>query len=95
MAKDFGLMKAKKNMTMAERFEIMGQNIMEGKKMEEKMKEVRRVQDQGAIDKNASHRIASIATDLMINKGVGYVEAQEQAKEIYKKEVEADKEHKE
>ena len=95
MAKQLGLHKAKKNMTRAEKFEMMRQNIIEGKKMEEKMREVRRVQDQGAQDQNASQRIASIATDLMINKEMPYVEAQEKAKEIYQQEVEAAKGHKE
>ena len=89
MEKQFGMDKLKKNMTREQRFENMRSNIQNGKKLQEEMKETRRVQEQGSADKEASSEIASIATDLMINKDVPYVEAQEQAKEIYKQRVEA------
>jgi hypothetical protein len=89
MEKEFGITKAKKNMTREQRFETMRDNILQGKKMQEDMKEVRRVQEQGKSDEVASQRISSIATDLMINHDVPYVEAMEQAKELYKQEVES------
>lgn len=87
MEKQLGMNKHKKNMTREERFENMRQNIESGRKIQEEMKEVRRRQEQGNIDKEASQRISSIATDLMVNHGIPYVEAQEKAKEIYQEEI--------
>lgn len=87
MEKQLGMNKHKKNMTREERFENMRQNIESGRKIQEEMKEVRRRQEQGNIDKEASQRISSIATDLMVNQGIPYVEAQEKAKEIYQEEI--------
>ena len=89
MEKQYGITKHKKSMTRAERFETMRQNIEQGKDIQEKMKETRRLQEQGKSDEIASARIASIATDLMINHDVPYVEAQEKAKELYKQEIES------
>jgi len=89
MEKQFGITKHKKSMTRAKRFEAMRQNIEQGKDLQEKMKETRRLQEQGKADETASARIAFIATDLMINHNVPYVEAQEKAKELYKQEVES------
>lgn len=89
MEKKLGISKHKKSLNRAERFEMMRQNILHGKELEIKMKETIRVQDQQKLDESSSHRISSIATDLMVNKGVPYVEAVEQAKEIYKQEIES------
>lgn len=89
MEKQLGMHKLKKNMTREQRFENMRRNIEAGNKMQDEMKNVRRLQEQGQQDQDAAARIASIATDLMVNKEVPYVEAQEQAKEIYKREIEA------
>jgi len=95
MEKKLGLDKYKKGLSRAQRFEMMAQNIMEGKKKEADMKEFRRQQENESSDKAASSRISSIATDLMINKGMNWAEAQDKAKEIYKQEVETAVGHKE
>ena len=89
MEKQLGITAYRKKMTQAERFEIMSQNIEQGKKIQEEMKNTRRVQSQGKADEEAANRISYIATYLMINKEVPYVEAYAQAKELYKQEVEA------
>ena len=89
MEKQLGLHKYKKNMTNKQRFELMSQNIEEGRKLQENMKEVRRIQEQGKSDEVASQRISSIATDLIVNKGLDWVSAQEEAKEVYKREIES------
>jgi hypothetical protein len=89
MEKRLGLDKYKKSLPRAERFEMNRQNIIAGRKMEEEMKEIRRVQENGAEDKKASERISSIATDLMFNKKMDWVSAQAEALEVYKREVES------
>ena len=94
MEKRLGLTKHKKNMTREEKFRQMSENIAEGKKMQERMKEVRRLQEQGKQDEVDSARISSIATDLIFNEGMDWVSAQEEAKERYKREVESAKEDK-
>jgi len=89
MEKRLGLDKYKKGLPRIQRFEMMSQNIIEGKKKEAEMKELRRRQENESDDKLASTRIASIATDLMINKGMDWVSAQAEAAEVYKREVES------
>ena len=87
MEKQMGLDKYKKKMSRTERFQMMERNIENGKGLQHKMKETRRVQERKKIDETAANRISYIATDLMINHDVPFVEAQEQAKELYKKEI--------
>jgi len=89
MEKQLGITKMKKKMTNKERFEQMSQNIEHGKDLQKQMKETVRIQSQKKLDEGSAARISSIATDLMINKDVPYVDAVEQAKELYKQEVEA------
>ena len=88
MEKQMGLAKYKKSLSRTQRFEMMADNIQSGKKMQTQMKEVRRLQEQDKLDEKSANRIASISTELMV-KGVPYVDAINQAKEIYKKEVES------
>ena len=90
MEKRLGLGKYKKGLPKEQRFEMMRQNIIEGKKLEAQMKEVRRVQENQTNDNVSSARIASIATDLIINQGMDWVKAQEEAVKIYKNEVESE-----
>lgn len=91
MEKQFGISKYKKKMSRAQRFENMRENILHGKELEAKMQEVRRVQEQKKSDDNSANRIASIATDLIVNKEMDYVTAMEEAKKIYQAESENQK----
>ena len=87
LEKQMGLGKYKKSLTRSQRFEMIVDNIKNGKKLQDEMKEVRRLQEQGKLDEISANRIAFISTELMV-KGVPYVDAINQAKEIYKQEVE-------
>jgi hypothetical protein len=89
MEKRLGLDKYKKSLPRAQRFEMMRQNIESGNKMQEQMKETKRLQENQKSDSIASARISYIATDLMINKGMDWVSAQAEAVEVYKREVES------
>ena len=80
LEKKMGLSKIKKNMSRNERFELMRQNIINGKKQEEEMKDLRRRQEQANQDQVNSNKIASIATELMIKNGISYIDAIEEAK---------------
>jgi len=86
LEKRLGLNKHKSKMTNKERFERMQENIAEGKKKQEEMKEVRRLQEEGATVEVDNNRIASLATELMISEDLSYIEALEKAKEVYEKE---------
>jgi hypothetical protein len=88
MEKQMGLAKYKKSLTRSQRFDMMSDNIKAGKEAEERMREVRRLQEQGKLDEVSANRISSIATGLMV-KGIPYVDAINQAKELYKQEIEA------
>jgi len=90
MEKRLGLDDYKKSLPRSQRFEMMRQNIIAGKKLEEDMKDLRRRQENEKSDTIASSRISSIATDLMINKGMDWVQAQEEAAKIYQQEVESE-----
>ncbi|HRT03117.1 MAG TPA: hypothetical protein P5513_04180, partial [Candidatus Diapherotrites archaeon] len=59
------------------------------KKKQAQMKEIIRVQKDRKNDDIASARISSIATDLIINKGMDWVKAHEEAVRIYKEETES------
>jgi len=89
LEKRLGLQKHMKTLTREEKFERIRQNIIEGKKKEEEMKETVRVMQGGDKDKVDNNKIASMATDLMIKEGMSYIDALEKAKELYQKELEA------
>jgi hypothetical protein len=90
LEKRLGLHKHKKNMTRQARFENMRENILEGKKKQEEMREVRRLQEEGQEVEIQSSNIATLATDLMVKEDLSYIDALEKAKEIL-----AEKEEKE
>jgi len=89
MQKKLGILKHKNSLPRNERFARLRENILEGKKKEKEMKEVVRLQKEGKKDEVNNNRIASITTELMIKKKISYIDALEEAKEIYKREVEA------
>lgn len=86
MEKNLGITKHKKTRSFSKKMESLRQNIIEGKKKEKEMREVRRLQEQGKEDEINSNRIASIATGLMISKSLSYIDALEEAKKVYEKE---------
>jgi hypothetical protein len=83
LEKRLGLNKFKKTLTRQQRFDRMRENIIEGRKKEEEMKEVVRLQKEGKVMEVDNNQIASIATDLMVNEGMSYIDALEKAKETY------------
>ena len=89
MQKNLGILKHKNSLPRNVRFARLRENMLEGKKKEEQMKEVVRLQKEGKKDEVDNNKIASIATELMIQKSISYIDALEEAKEVYKREVEA------
>jgi len=85
LEKRLGISKHLKKLSRTEKFERMRNNILEGKKKEEEMKEVVRLQLAGKKDEVDNNKIASMATDLMIRDGLSYIDALEKAKESYQK----------
>jgi hypothetical protein len=80
MEKKLGLLAYRKKLPRAERFELIRQNIIAGKKKEAELKgEVVR-QENKADDDAKSNQIASLATTLMITEGLSYIDALEKAK---------------
>jgi len=86
LEKRLGLNKFKKTLTRQQRFDRMRENIIEGRKKEEEMKEVVRLQKEGKVNEVDNNQIASLATDIMINEGMSYIDALEKAKQTYQKE---------
>ena len=82
LKKNLGILEHKNKIPRNQRFELMRQNIAEGKQKENQMKEVRRLQNQGKQDEIDNSRIASLATDLMIKENLSYIDALERAKKI-------------
>jgi hypothetical protein len=87
LEKRLGLNKFKKTLTRQQRFDRMRENIIEGRKKEEEMKEVVRLQKEGKTTEVDNNQVASIATELMINEGLSYIDALEKAKQVYQEKV--------
>lgn len=83
LEKRLGLNKFKKTLTRQQRFDRMRENILEGSKKEAEMKEVRRLQEEGAQIQIDNNQIASLATELMLSENLSYIDALEKAKEVY------------
>jgi hypothetical protein len=83
MEKKLGLDKVKKSLPRNLRWEKVRQNIADGNKKEEAMKESVRVQDQKDNDAKINSQISSRALDLMIKDGMDYYSATEKAKEEF------------
>ena len=73
----------KKKETRKEWMTRVSNNIEYGKTLEANMREIRKRQENERADQEANKAIAYIATDLMVNKGMDYVAAAEEAKRQY------------
>ncbi len=80
--KQLGIQKHKKRFTGKKGFELLRQNIENGNKKQEEMKETRRLQENQEKERKQSVDVASKATELMIKEGLSYIEAIEKAKEL-------------
>lgn len=80
--RNLGILKHKNSLTRVERFERMRQNILEGKQKEKKMREIRRLQEEGQKDEKSNNDLATLATELMVKEDLSYIDALEKAKEI-------------
>jgi len=87
MEQNLGIRKHVKTLPRNERFERIRQNIIEGHNKEKEFKEVVRLQNQGSQDQIDNNKIASLATELMINENMDYADALKRAKESIKSEV--------
>lgn len=85
LEKQFGIHKYKKSLSRAKRFELMRENILQGKRKQEEMKEVRRLQENREEDNKQSIDVASKATELMIKEGLSYIDALEKANALASK----------
>jgi len=91
MEKKLGITKHRNSLPLNRRMEMVRENIIAGKEKQLEMQEVRRLQEEGVKEEVNNSRLASIATELMISKDLSYIDALEEAKEVYKREVEAAK----
>jgi len=83
MEKRLGLTKYKKSLPLNQRFEMIRQNIIEGHKMEQKLKEDNRVKENAKTDAEINKKIADRALELMMKEDMDYYSATEKAaKEI-------------
>ncbi len=83
MEKRLDITKYKKSLPLNQRFEMIRQNIIEGKKMQNKLKEDNRVKENAKSDAEVNKKIADRALDLMMKDGMDYYSATEKAaKEI-------------
>ncbi|MFW6311043.1 MAG: hypothetical protein ACOC1K_02285 [Nanoarchaeota archaeon] len=82
--KRMGIISSRKKLSRMDKFAMMRENIESGKKIEEEMKETRRIQDNDKKDKIHSQNVSSKATELMIKEGLSYIDALEKAKEQVK-----------
>lgn len=81
--KKLGLQKHVRSLSRNEKFERIRQNIITGKKKEEEMKDVIRLQSNAKKEIVDNSKISSLATELMIKEGLSYIDALEKAKKTY------------
>jgi hypothetical protein len=85
MEKKLGITKYRRSLPLSKRFEIIEQNIIEGKKMQNKVKEDIRIKDNAKADAEINKKIADRALDLMMKEDMDYYSATEKAKEEFGK----------
>lgn len=85
MEKQLGLDKYKKTMPRFERFEMIRQNIIEGRKKEDQLKEERRIKDNAKEEELLNKKISDRALELMMKDSMDYYSANEKAKKEYSK----------
>lgn len=80
MEKRLGITKYKKTLPLKERFEMIRQNIIEGNKMQAKLKEDNRVKENAKADAEINKKIADRALELMMKEDMDYYSATEKAR---------------
>lgn len=83
MEKKLGITKYRKSLPLNQRFETIRQNIIEGKKMQNKLKEDIRVKDNAKVDAEINKKVADRALNLMMKEDMDYYSATEKAKEEF------------
>jgi hypothetical protein len=83
MEKKLGIANYKKTLFLNQRFEMIRQNIIEGKKMQNKLKEDIRVKDNIKADTEINQKVADRALELMMKEDMDYYSATEAAKKEY------------
>lgn len=82
--KKLGIAKHVKHMSRNEKFERIRQNIVNGNRKQDEMKDSVRVSTNKKNDEVDNNKIASKATELMVKEGLDYIDALEKAQQIYK-----------
>lgn len=83
MEKKLGITKYKKSLPINQRFEMIRQNIIEGKKMQNKTREDKRIKDNAKADAEINQKVSDRALDLMMKESMDYYSATEKAKEEF------------
>jgi hypothetical protein len=81
--KKLGILKYKNKLSKDKYFDRIRDNIIEGKKKEAEMSEVRRLQEEGKQEEIIKNNISSIATSLMVKEGLSYNDALVRAEKLY------------
>jgi len=85
MEKRLGITKYRKSLPLSKRFEIIQENIIEGNKMQNKLKEDNRVKENAKADAEINKKIADRALELMMKEDMDYYSSTEKAKEEFGK----------
>jgi len=87
VARDLGITKHRKNITIEKWYEELLYNVENGKRLQTEMKETRRIQEDQDEDALISRRIENMAMSLAMQKGIPFNEAIEGAKFIYESQI--------
>lgn len=77
--KELGIANHRKNLSRQQKFELMRRNIIEGKKRQKEMEELRRLQEQQNTDKQASREVTQKATKIVEEENIPYIDALKKA----------------
>jgi hypothetical protein len=86
-AKDLGITKHIRNISREKWYEELRDNVESGRRMQNEMKETRRIQEDQDEDALISKRIENMAMSLVMQKGIPFNNAIEEAKYIYETQI--------
>jgi hypothetical protein len=86
VAKKYGINNSFTKLFKQKKYDEIRQITIDNHKKHEEFKENVRIEANRKQDEIDNGKIASLATSLMVNDGLDYIDALEKAKEIYKEE---------
>ena len=83
MSKKLGILQYQQKLSRSKKFELMSENILAGKKLQEETKEKNRINQNSGIEELESQQVFSIAENIAKRKGITVIDALPEAQKEY------------